>query len=294
MIYRKHVSISALALVIAALACNAPGGSGSGTPVPILSADQATPSALAVVVTATEAPASGFVPSDQSYKAEYEKVSLYVPYSISGDWKAEIVPADEPSSQGSSPFVDASHYRITFPGYPSGNRMFETEILVWPIENWTPDYNPYALEEIEKVKALIAQPETLDLNNEFPTLPILGNIQALRVRMAPLSFQNGGGFRFIAHYAYDPTPMNNEQAVYIFQGITDDGKYYVSAFLPISNPALSPTVNDVPGGDYNAFVANYDQYVIDITNTINNAAPETFTPNLNDLDYLIQSILISQ
>ena len=41
-------------------------------------------------------------------------------------------------------------------------------------------------------------------------------------------------------------PVSNENLVYIFQGITDDGKYYINAGFRITNTLLEDNVLEFP------------------------------------------------
>lgn len=53
-------------------------------------------------------------------------------------------------------------------------------------------------------------------------------------------FQSGEGVLLLTQYSQDmaPTPVNNEELTYNFQGITKDRKYYVAASFAVTNAAL--------------------------------------------------------
>ena len=48
-----------------------------------------------------------------------------------------------------------------------------------------------------------------------------------------LSFRNGTGIRYITHYAQDVAPYTADSFFYTYQGLTSDGKNYVSATFPL-------------------------------------------------------------
>src|SRR5690606_37212867 len=48
-----------------------------------------------------------------------------------------------------------------------------------------------------------------------------------------VDFQNGSGIRAIQQYHQAPVPITNDYLIYTYQGITQDGKYYVSIVAPI-------------------------------------------------------------
>jgi hypothetical protein len=257
----------------------------------------ATSSVPTAVTTSTPStPKAGgtpFVSGDGSFKAEFQGISFYIPYTISGNWQVETIPADQFDVNIMNWWV-ASHYKFTLPGYPTANTIQPPRILIWPVKNWLPEYNQEAIKRIAELTALANKPETIDPNNSIPVLPVFNAAQAIRSQVAPLAFQNGKGIRFVTYYAQDPSAVNNAEAFYTFQGVTDDGLYYIAAYFPITHPSLVATHTDVPGGDINAFTANYTQYLADITRTLNDATQDSYAPDLSDLDYIIQSMLIGK
>lgn len=116
-----------------------------------------------------------------------------------------------------------------------------------------------------------------------------------------ISLRNGQGVRFLTEYAQYFASANNHDLFYHFQGLTSAGEYYIIAILPISNPMLAETsepgaalpVGGVPYlfySDPNADIELYYKSVVEILN----AMPEKdFTPTLDQLDALIQSIRIN-
>ena len=88
-------------------------------------------------------------------------------------------------------------------------------------------------------------------------------------------------------------PINNNELLYTFQGLTSDGKYYVSVQLPITTPLLdtisAPNFNDPAfnGDQYNIYLQN-------ITKTLNSLDSPFFSPTLETFDQLVMSIMIGQ
>ncbi|HLO17287.1 MAG TPA: hypothetical protein VK206_20815 [Anaerolineales bacterium] len=83
--------------------------------------------------------------------------------------------------------------------------------------------------------------------------------------------------------------------------MTRDGLYYIIAILPISNPMLAETSDagaPLPTGgvpypylaDPNADIELYFRSVLDVLNA---TPPKAFTPTINQLDQLIQSMRVS-
>ena len=73
---------------------------------------------------------------------------------------------------------------------------------------------------------------------------------------------------------------------YTFQGLTSDGKYYVSVRLPIELPRLTGVL--VP--------ENADRYPGYLTSTIEllNHTDNAFNPSLELLDILVQSLQVQK
>ena len=99
----------------------------------------------------------------------------------------------------------------------------------------------------------------------------------------------------LTQIAQDFVPINNHDLIYFFSGLTNDGKYYVVAILPINAPGLPenyqsgefPDPNDTTNAE-NAL----QEYYSNVTLLLNNTQADSFTPNINLLDTLINSINI--
>ncbi|MDO9120323.1 MAG: hypothetical protein Q7U31_00960, partial [Anaerolineaceae bacterium] len=127
--------------------------------------------------------------------------------------------------------------------------------------------------------------------------------QVFKAQVKYLDFQNGQGVRFLTEYAQYYAPVNNDDLFYAYQGITDDGKYWVSAILPINAAYLqaaydsvnvpdggipAPALNDNPN-----YSAEMDAYYPLMLNLLNTTPDASFTPGLDCLDQYIQSLQIS-
>ena len=62
-------------------------------------------------------------------------------------------------------------------------------------------------------------------------LPILNAAQVFHAQTKYLDFNDGSGVGFVTYYAQDVSPVTRDQIFYSFQGLTDNGKYYVGCFL---------------------------------------------------------------
>jgi len=100
-----------------------------------------------------------------------------------------------------------------------------------------------AEEELERLKEMIAARPS-QVQECIPQPPLSAfyttcSHQQFDANIAYVNFQNGSGVRFVTVYAIqDAVPVSNEHLAYVFQGFTDDGRYYVSAGFHITHKDL--------------------------------------------------------
>lgn len=174
----------------------------------------------------------------------------------------------------------------------SGSMEQVAHVYVFPVGAFEQS-NETAAGEIEALRQLLAeQPENVTEALPFLPLPIDGQQQAVRSQITYLNFEGGSGVRYLTQYNNEgeTTPINNNQLLYTFQGLTEDGEYYISAVFPLEQADLPAA--DVPApGD---LTDDYQAYLEQTSAQLNEADPGTFTPDLNMLDTLIQSIIIER
>lgn len=78
--------------------------------------------------------------------------------------------------------------------------------------------------------------------------------------------------------------MTNQHLIYTFQGLTDDGQYYVAAFFPVKTAVLPDTVQV---DDWEALSLNYSTYVAETKAMLND-----LTPDLTLLDAIVTSLQV--
>jgi hypothetical protein len=137
--------------------------------------------------------------------------------------------------------------------------------------------------------------------DSIPFLPVFNAAQVFRARLGYLPFQNGEGVRFLTEYAQYYAPVNNYDLFYAYQGLTADGKYWISAIFPVNAPWLQETWNSTevpvdgvaaPGMDSANLQADMDAYYVTMLDRLNTAQAESFTPSTLCLDHFIQSLNI--
>ncbi|MCW3051594.1 MAG: uncharacterized protein JWN14_764 [Chthonomonadales bacterium] len=151
--------------------------------------------------------------------------------------------------------------------------------------------------ELKGLKALLKKRsgggEILAAAKELPYLPVPEAAQMLHADAIYLSFKNGTGIRYITHYAQDVAPYTAGCFFYTYQGLTNDGKTYVSATFPLYT-ILYP--KETPANfDYKNFDKQEATYRAAGIRRLNAANLNTdFMPSIARFDRLIASIEIEK
>lgn len=221
-------------------------------------------------------------------------VSFTLPLGVANDATSEMVAAV--TDPDNSPWweVAPAHLKFTLTGYQLQNKFLEPQIAVYPAEEYA-QLNSFAASEIEKLKAVLAGAQ---LTKENMPSWVMNAGQIMTAKRQIVNFQNGRGVRFLAQYDQYPATINNHELVYHFQGLTNDGKYYVIAILPVTSSILAEDekpdsavpADGVPlpqGGSPDQ--AYYDA----VTRALDAMYEDSFNPSLFQLDALIQSITVT-
>lgn len=166
------------------------------------------------------------------------------------------------------------------------------QVIVYKAADWA-QLDPTMAQAIQGLQTLFKDKPT-EFPNGIPLFPPQGAQQVFRVKPHYLNFVNGSGVAFVTYYAQDVSPVTADRVFYSFQGLTNDGKYLVTAFWPVTTALLPKDTNAGLGGQsYEAWAQNYTTYLSQLTGQLNALLPAAFTPNLNALDALVTSIEVS-
>lgn len=161
------------------------------------------------------------------------------------------------------------------------------QIVVYPAADYAA-IQPLAEAQIEQLQALLAARASTP-GGSLPYLPLHNAAQVFHGQLAYHTFNNGAGVRYVTAFSQEAAPVTNQQLLYTFQGMTDDGLYYVAAFFPLTTAALPDTIQVE---DWEAFNANYAIYVRETQAALNDLAPRDFTPDLALLDAVVTSLQV--
>jgi len=104
-----------------------------------------------------------------------------------------------------------------------------------------------------------------------------------------LDFQNGRGARWLSQYGQAYYTVGWPNLFYTYQGLTNDGLYYVSVILPVNHPNL-PDLDPAEMDD--EFYENFGAYRDSIVVLLESESENTFVPSLILLDQLVASLMV--
>lgn len=216
-----------------------------------------------------------------------------VSFSYHPSLAAGVSTEKRPASGLEVPYLSRlpEHVALTlrgFPFVPDDDPL--PQVLVIPLPALE-SLNPDAALEIEDLRDLLSRKpvEFVDPDDTIPFIPLKNISQAFQGWVGYLDFKNGNGVRYITQYNQEPYPINNNGIFYTFQGLTHDGRYYISASFPLSNSILpDPSTLVVDEG----FRSRYNSYIREREVELSSQPANSFTPGLSLLDALIQSLQV--
>lgn len=264
----------ATAALLTALACNL-----AGTPAGQAPAAATSPGGIPVFAT---------------------PIRLTIPDGLASGVTAETI--DVVTDQTGAPWdVAPPHLQLTFQGYALQGSFHVPQLFVYPAQQYA-SMNPAAAESLKRLQAVLAQPGTGHDQDGLPRVPFFNAGQVIAAQQKVIHFSGGSGLRFITQYAQDVSPVNNSGLFYLFEGLSEDGKYYLIGVLPVnlpflpadSQPDAAVPAGGVPFPSGAAAGSSYQEYFAQITGRIEAARGDQFTPALDLLDDLMQSIAVDR
>ncbi len=225
-------------------------------------------------------------------------IRLVIPNGLAAGASAETI--DVVTDQTGAPWdVAPAHLQLTFEGYSLGNSFHVPQLFVYPAQQYA-SMNPAAAESLKRLQAVLANPSGSYNKDTLPRVPFFNAGQAIAAQQKVIHFSGDSGVRFITQYAQDVSPINNSGLFYEFAGLSDDGKDTIVAVLPVNVPFLAADNNPasplpsggIPFPSSSAGGAAFEEYYKQVTQRIDSAAQDQFTPPLETLDALIESIAV--
>jgi hypothetical protein len=271
----------------------------SVTVVPTNPAPLATDIMISASETSTSVPASAtaILPTAADTQVSVGPLTINLPQGLATGVRGNLFPRAEGSDV--APWgVTPGHTELKLEGYLLQAKTHEPRILIYPAQAYG-EMCPAAFENMHRLNNMLGGLQVS--SHQLPTVPFFSAQQVFASNIQLVSFQNGRGARFLTEYAQYAVSANNSDLFYQFQGLTDDGANYVIAILPISVPVVAETsdagaVLPAGGVPYPYFAegieADMEEYYRSVSDLLNATSPQSFTPTIDQLDQLIQSMLI--
>ncbi len=232
-------------------------------------------------------------------QVSYQNVSLVIPAGLASGADSEIGAAIEAPDGYYTASNAPAFTRVILKDYPvlSSDDFYKPEVRIYPAAEYTA-MSLWAAETLKRLQNVLANPSSPLENDILPNVAFMGSAaQNYAAQVKILPFQNGNGVRMISHYAQYPAPISQNESFYHYEGLTQDGKYYVVVEMPLILPIYSDGNN--PGENGITYPADRNNpaemvaYYKSMTNLLNSAGQETFKPTLAQLDALVQSIIVT-
>jgi hypothetical protein len=234
--------------------------------------------------------------------------------------KTEIVPATPLRNPTDKPdYVAPRHIRLSFvegsassssaeaENQENGQRetFYPLEINVYPVAEYrkalslSSDLVSYVDREFANLKKVIYQKKANSFK-AMPFIPLHNGSQHFAVRKKYINFRGGQGFAFLTHLNINMVSLvTNRNLTYIYQGLTDDSRYYIFASFPVSVVGL-PRDNEAnvhDGFDVNKNFSveekaqrKYRAYLKRVSRRLDNISPYDFSPSLIQVERIIRSL----
>jgi len=230
----------------------------------------------------------------------FDRLSLTLPTGVATGASGTLV--DKAEGDNVPPWgVAPTHIELKLEGYALQGKFHKPEIYVYPAEAYAQMQNG-AAESLKRLRAALTGASTASLTTQdLPFVPFFEATQVFAADVKVTPFQNGKGVRELTEYAQYAAPVNNNELIYQFEGLTDDGKYYVIAILPVTAPSLpedaQPNAAVPEGGvqypDVNSSNPDWPGYYGQVQRNLESLEPGAFAPNLEQLDAFIGSLSIA-
>lgn len=222
----------------------------------------------------------------------YEGIGFSFGPEIAQSAFAETIPGEDLGEDVMPGMNFPTHFEFTFNGYAVSDHFHQPKIIVYPVEDYRA-ISSLASETIDNLDQFLTTQSRAGFYAGLPFLPMWPAVQFFDTNLAFIDFENGSGVRYLTMFGQAIYPIDNQYLFYTFQGLTDDGRYYVSAILPVTHPGL-PDDGFAMVDDWLAFEDGWETYLSETTFWLDAQPSEFFNPSLADLDAMITSIQVNR
>jgi hypothetical protein len=231
-----------------------------------------------------------------------EDFSIGTTGGVASSWTASPAGALLYGEEGPPPLRGwPEHLFVTFEeeGLPTADTDIFTQFTpqgrIFPVEAYRQMSDEagraFVGEWIDQLQALLEE-RPQEFTEAIPVLPDVGATQDFRGKVTYIDFEGGSGIGFVGHYGQGPNPFTSDSLAYFFQGLTNDGQYYLSFVQPLTAGFLPASSDEVPQDILDTLSTDPLAYIQDVSQQIEEAESSEFAPNLDDLAAMYSSISI--
>ncbi|MBP6469221.1 MAG: META domain-containing protein [Chloroflexi bacterium] len=203
-----------------------------------------------------------------------------------------------PSTPGSHAMP--AHILVTFDGEDAQEVLANNgrRLYIFPIETYQTLAGSLVTNQVDRLVELLAAADGRDGSpgGPLPFLPLPLGMMDRWVQFTDLAFSQGLGVRYLADSPDRQAigPWTNETTAYYYQGLSQDGKYYISLIWPVRTEALPDTFEEAEERvkDQSTNPATYPAYLQETQALLNALSPSAYYPDLPRLDRMIASLVL--
>ena len=197
------------------------------------------------------------------YTGEFTVIDSYglvlkLPVEVAANAEVTSVLPDDPN-QGWPEFALPARRMVGFSEYAIQDHFHTPVIYVYALDKLIAG-GQFGATTAAALQALLNDPEyDLQAEGNLPFLPPFNAAQVFHVLEQRLDSEHNSGVRFLTLYSQGLVGVDNYDIFYTYQGISEDGRYYIAAVLPInstllSNEELTQAELETIAGDYPGYI----------------------------------------
>lgn len=213
------------------------------------------------------------------------EISFFIPNGVANDATSTLTTAVE------YPYINPGsgdmpqHVNVNLNLYAVAENIHQPQILVFRAS----EYSQYSeltasiISQLQSLQYVDGQPLPKELSADFSA------------QIHAVNFKNGHGVRYLTQVFQNFNTVNNQELFYYYQGITNDGQYFVQAILPINASYLVADSNPnspLPADGIPFNMDDFSGYLNTVNQKLNSTDTFNFNPYLDALDEMIESIQV--
>jgi hypothetical protein len=215
------------------------------------------------------------------------EISFFIPNGIANDATSAMTSDTEYPYSNPSGGDMPQHVKLTLNLYALSDTTYQPQIILFRSAEYAQysDLTAGIVTALQSLQYVDGQPLPENLDGALFT-----------AQVHAINFKNGHGIRLLTQTGQSPGPVNNKDLLYYFQGITNDGQYYIEATLPINAPFLSADFDinsPLPADGIPFNMDDFGGYFDAVAQKLNETDTFSYTPYLEYLDAMMESIQVT-